>query len=305
MTKGKLDRKDAFSSILGAATAKSGGAERQIPLDEIYLNPNQPRKFFDEAALEQLTRNVRDKGVLQPILLRERESGYELVAGERRYRAAQRAGLGAIPAVVRDLSDEETLEIALTENLSREDLNPVEETDSTLKLLSLKLGVPVQEVVDTIRASHYKALGRTVNTGVNKASIEVVEELFRKLGRFTTSSFYTHRLPILRLPENLLSAVRGGKIEYSKARLLAGVQDEAQGQALLQRIVDEKLSRSQIKVELKKLLDTSEQPAGATRVDVSKVKRKLTPRRIEALSETERHELGVLLQKLDALLGND
>lgn len=300
----KLDRTDAFSSILSAAKTGPGRGDRELPLDDIRLNPEQPRKYFDEEALEALTASVRKKGVLQPILVREHGDGYELVAGERRFRAAQRAGLETIPAVIREVSDQESLEIALIENLQREDLNPVEETDGTLALLSLNLGISVQDVLEAIRQSHYRALGRGDNNVVINPHVETVEALFKNIGRYTASSFYSHRVPILKMPEALIQAMREGKLEYSKARALASVKDEGVRADLLRLTLEENLSLNQLREAIAKqdTRQTSEPKEKTQRVDVADLKRKLTPSRIEKLSTTKQRELGKLLSRIDELL---
>lgn len=300
----KIDRSTAFSSILGAAKGIQGKNHQELPLDEIRFNPTQPRKFFSEEALESLAANIKEKGVLQPVLVREYEDGYELVAGERRLRAAQRAGLGTIPVVIREVSDQEGLEIALIENLQREDLNPIEETDGTLTLLSLNLGISVQEVLEAIRQSHYRALGRADNNVVINRHVETVEALFKSIGRYTASSFYSHRVPILKMPKGLVDAVREGKLEYSKARALATVKnDELRGQ-LLQRSLEENLSLKAIKESIRKqsLRQTVANGEKAERIDITVFKRKLTPNRIDKLSNVKQQELNKLLSRIDALL---
>src|SRR5439155_14913586 len=118
---------------------------RRIALDDLAPNPKQPRRRLNETALTHLVDSIKQSGVLQPIIVRERtgkpqgRARYEIVAGERRWQAARLAGLTDIPAVVRTLSDEEALKIALVENLQREDLNPVEETEGYLALLKMRL----------------------------------------------------------------------------------------------------------------------------------------------------------------------
>ena len=300
----KLDRTGAFASILGSAKAGQGSSERQIALTEIRLNPGQPRKFFDEEALEALTASVRERGVLQPILVREHGDAYELVAGERRYRAAERAGLGTIPVIIRELTDQESLEIALIENLQREDLNPVEEIDATLNLLSRKLDIPVQDVLEAIRQSHYRALGRVDNNVVINPHIVAVEELFKAIGRSTASSFYSHRVPILKMPEALIEAVREGRLEYSKARALAGVKDEALRSRLLERTLTVGLSLKELKAEIVRQA-APEHPARQGRaetVDLARLRRRLTPSRIDRLSPAKRRELDKLLTRVETML---
>ncbi|WP_013325784.1 ParB/RepB/Spo0J family partition protein [Gloeothece verrucosa] len=118
-----------------------------IKLSDIHLPPTQPRHYFDPQSLKGLADSISEHGILQPLLVRPLETGgYELVAGERRLRAAHQAGLTEVPVVVKELTDEAAWQLALIENLQREDLNPVEETEGILQLLALKLGVAITEV---------------------------------------------------------------------------------------------------------------------------------------------------------------
>src|SRR5882672_3436282 len=102
----------------------------EVAIDQVEPNPNQPRKSFESSSLDELTASIRSSGVIQPIIVREVGGGYQLIAGERRWRAARQAGLDRIPAIVREASDAESLELALVENLLREDLNPMEEAEA-------------------------------------------------------------------------------------------------------------------------------------------------------------------------------
>jgi ParB family chromosome partitioning protein len=122
-------------------------SQASIPLEQIILPPTQPRRYFDSEALKQLTESIKQHGILQPLLVRPiNGEKHELVAGERRYRAALEAGLKEVPVVVRELDDNAPFQLALIENLLREDLNPVEETEGILQLLALKLGRSVEEI---------------------------------------------------------------------------------------------------------------------------------------------------------------
>ncbi len=123
-----------------------------IPLDQISLPPNQPRRYFDSEALKQLTESIKQHGILQPLLVRPLDGEkHELVAGERRYRAALSIGLKVVPVVIRELDDNAAFQLALIENLLREDLNPVEETEGILQLLALKLGRSLEEIPPLLR----------------------------------------------------------------------------------------------------------------------------------------------------------
>src|SRR6266850_1517724 len=108
----------------------------EVGIDQVEPNPNQPRKSFESSSLEELTASIRASGVIQPIIVREVGDGYQLIAGERRWRAARQAGLDRIPAIVREATDAQSIELALVENLLREDLNPIEEAEAYQKLLS-------------------------------------------------------------------------------------------------------------------------------------------------------------------------
>lgn len=140
----------AWLSPLDAETPAA--AESKVKLTEIHLPQQQPRRYFDPQALQELVASIEQHGILQPLLVRPLESGgYELVAGERRYRAALAANLTEVPVVVRELSDEAALQLALIENLQREDLNPVEETEGILQLLAFQLSQSVESIPSLLR----------------------------------------------------------------------------------------------------------------------------------------------------------
>lgn len=136
MTRRGLGR--GLDALLGdAAPAATGDAFVEVSVDQIDVNPRQPRKAFDAAALDELARSLKTTGLLQPVIVRRAPGGrWQLIAGERRWRAARQAGLERIPAVVRDATDAESLEMALVENLLREDLNPMEEAEAYQRILT-------------------------------------------------------------------------------------------------------------------------------------------------------------------------
>ena len=223
----------------------------ELPIASLNVNPYQPRKHFGTAELDQLAASVVAHGVLQPIVVRQTGMGsYELVVGERRFRAAQLAKLETIPAIVRDLDDQATRLLALVENLQRTDLNPLEETDALLQLLSATLEKPVDDVVNMLTALNDAARGRAGHSDVSAEERETVERLFRELGRFTVRSFVTHRLPLLNLPDDLLDVVRNGLLDYTKATTVARVKDEQVRAALLQEILNENLSLREVQLRV-------------------------------------------------------
>lgn len=168
--------------------------ERQIPIEAIAANPNQPRRRFEEEALRDLANSIRERGIIQPIILREYASGdakYQIVAGERRWRAAQMAQLHEVPAIIRVLSDEEAMEVAIIENIQRDDLNPVEEAEGYRRLME----------------SH----GRTQ------------EEMSQALGK--SRSHIANMLRLLNLPEEVRNYLAEGQLSIGQARALITTDD--------------------------------------------------------------------------------
>jgi ParB family chromosome partitioning protein len=158
----------------------------EVPVGQIGVNPNQPRKAFNSETLEELTASIRASGLIQPVIVRRYAGGYQLIAGERRWRAARAAGLERIPAIVREATDAQSLELALVENLLREDLNPMEQAEAYQKLLA--------------------QFGWTQ------------EELAQRIGKDRTS--IANCLRLLRLPEELQADLRSGRLTMGHARAL-------------------------------------------------------------------------------------
>jgi ParB family chromosome partitioning protein len=236
------------------------GGQNQLPIQLIDPSPSQPRRYFDPDKMSQLVSSVKKKGILEPLLVRPTEGGrYELVAGERRLRAATEAGMEKVPCVVRDFSDEEAAEIALLENLQRDDLNPVEETEGILDLLSQKLNQPKDAVV-----SYFNAAARPASQGkteIDSPEWQVINELFEIIGRFTPNSFRTNRLPLLKLPPDILESTRKGEIEYSKARLIGRVGDASKRSKLLEEAISGSLSREEIQQKVREMAPSTKSKA--------------------------------------------
>ena len=234
-------------------------ANKQVlPISQIVTSVRQPRRYFAPEAMETLIESVRQHGILQPLLVRpitvpERaEKQYELVAGERRYRAALAVGLEEVPVVIKGLTDKEAGQVALLENLQREDLNPLEETEGILQLLSIKLEKPPEEVRALFHQASHRETDFADNVIRNQEWQQIIE-IFQIVGRFTPESFRTNRLPLLTLPEEILKALAQGKIEYTKARVIARIKDENRRLELLKESIDSALSLAQIKERIAKL----------------------------------------------------
>ncbi len=187
-----------------------------LPIEKVAPNPKQPRKIFDRTTLEELAQSIRANGVLQPILVRRWGDGYQIISGERRYQACKIAGLTQIPAVLRDMNEQQTLLAGLIENIQREDLNPVEEA-ATLRQIILEFGL-----------TH--------------------DELARRLGR--SRSALTNRLRLLSLPGHVQQLIASGKISAGHAKMLAGLRDHSEVQAWVDRILTKSLSVYETEKEL-------------------------------------------------------
>ncbi len=225
---------------------------QSIAIDAITLPDSQPRRYFDPQKLQQLTESIRKHGILEPLLVRPagKAGQFELVAGERRFRAAKEIGLTAIPVTIRELNDEESLQLALVENLQREDLNPVEETEGILQLLGLRLSIPPIDVPPLLYRMRNEAIGNTNQNVLINPDAQAVETVFAELGTISWESFATARLPLLRLPPEILEALRNGKIAYTKAQAIARIKDDKQRRQLLAEAISQDLSLAQIKAAL-------------------------------------------------------
>ena len=194
---------------LSALLATPATSLRELPLDDIAPNHRQPRSEFDDDALDALAASIKAVGVLQPVVVRQRPDGaYELIVGERRWRAARRAGLERIPAVVREAGEEEMLRDALIENLHREDLNPLEEAGAYRQLL------------DDVGMTH--------------------EELAERVGR--SRAAITNALRLLGLAPTVQRRIAGATLSAAHGRALAGLVDLESQERVAQRIVAQNLS---------------------------------------------------------------
>lgn len=233
--------------------------KHNLSIDLITLPASQPRRYFDSEKLRQLTESVRQHGILEPILVRPVRGGkYELVAGERRLRAAQEVGLVSVPVTIRELDDNEALQLALVENLQREDLNPVEETEGILQLLALKLDIPVLDVPPLLYRMRNEVIGNSKQNVLINSDAQTVQTVFAELGTLSWESFAASRLPLLRLPPEVLEALRSGKIAYTKAQAIARIKDDSQRKKVLEEAIAQDLSLSEIKARIQELKSAAE-----------------------------------------------
>ncbi len=219
-----------------------------IALAQISLPRQQPRRYFDPQKLAGLVDSIKQHGILEPLLVRPLGSNcYELVAGERRYRAAKEIGLLEAPIVIREMSETEAFQVALIENLQREDLNPIEETEGILQLLALKLEKSESEVVSLLHRMLDEVKGKVPHNVMGNSETLAIQSIFDGIAAMDWKSFITNRLPLLKLPQDILSTLRQGKLAYTKAQAIARVKDEAKRKQLLSDAISQDFSLTQIK----------------------------------------------------------
>ncbi len=211
------------------AEEKENSAETSVAITKVEPNRKQPRKFFDEDALQELADSIRQFGLLQPILVQDRNDHYEIIAGERRWRAARLAGLKEVPVIIKNYTDQEIVEIALIENIQREDLNPIEEAQAYKRLLE-EFNLKQDEVAERVSKS--------------RAAV-------------------TNSIRLLKLGDKVQQMVIDDMISTGHARALLAVEDEEEQYALAQKIFDEKLSVR----EIEKLVKNLHKPAKAKKLD--------------------------------------
>ncbi len=295
-----LDRDALFKNILGDLGGEPTPQEGLLSLDLISFKDDQPRRHFDDDALQDLADSIRKRGVLEPVLVRPVGGRHELIAGERRARAARLAGLTEIPAVILDVDDHAALEISIMENLQREDLNAVEETEAVLNLLELNFGYGRKQVTALLQEVYNEERGRSGGGVFEPAQKAELRDILARLGRFTPSSFYVNRIPILDFPRELLDAVRSGRLEFTKAQAIARVRDPGRRQALLEEAIAEGLSLSQIRARVARSSGKTT-PSPDSKV-LARTRRLLTTARLEKLGKAERSRAESLIRELRELL---
>jgi ParB family transcriptional regulator, chromosome partitioning protein len=194
---------------------------KEIPVKQCRPNPYQPRKTFQADAIEELKESIEQHGILQPIILRKSIKGYEIVVGERRFRAAKEAGLEVIPAVIRDLTDEKMMELALLENLQREDLTPIEEAEAYDRLMN-ELGI-TQEV------------------------------LAQRLGK--SRPHIANLVRLLSLPETVCALINNRELSMGHGRALLGLKDKEKIPAIVEKIRKDHLNVRQVEMLINHLND--------------------------------------------------
>ncbi|MBE9171467.1 ParB/RepB/Spo0J family partition protein [Pleurocapsales cyanobacterium LEGE 06147] len=285
----------------------ASASSQTLQIEQIITSSSQPRRYFDPEKLEQLTQSVKEHGILEPLLVRSLpDNKYELVAGERRYRAAVSAGLTEVPVVIKELTDTEALQLALVENLQREDLNPVEETEGILQLIALRENITVDEVTSRLYRMYNEVKGNVNSSNPNVRVNEFddsIKAIFDSLLSMNWESFVKNKLPLLNLPEDILEALRSGQIEYTKAKAIATLKDEAARAEILEEAIANSLSLSQIKERVSAAKPTKEKEELRSRFDVTYKQAKKSKQLWQ--DPKKRKKLESLLSQLEKLIESE
>jgi ParB family transcriptional regulator, chromosome partitioning protein len=226
--------KPVASAPASASADSSSDGVRRVPVSAIHKSPWQPRRHFDATALQDLVASIRERGVLQPLLVRAIDQGYQLIAGERRFRAAQEAELADVPVLVLDVSDKEAAEIALIENLQREDLNPIEEAEG------------YQSLADTFGMTQEQIAERV---GKGRATI-------------------ANAVRLLSLPDAVRQAVSEGQLSAGHAKVLLSLTIPREQELLAQRVIKEALSVRALERLVNRQQKPATKPARSEHVDI-------------------------------------
>ncbi|WP_028543638.1 nucleoid occlusion protein [Paenibacillus taiwanensis] len=203
--------KEQLSRLFGFADRPAQDEVKQLPVDEIVMSPYQPRTVFDDDRIEELAQTIKTHGVIQPIVVRQRNGKYEIIAGERRYRAVMKLGMDTIPGIIREINDSQAASIALIENLQREGLTSIEEAIAYQKLIDLH---------DLTQESLAQRLGKSQSTIANK-------------------------IRLLQLPDEVKQALMERKVTERHARALLGLETQALQLKLLEEIISKELNVKQ------------------------------------------------------------
>ncbi|MFC4425050.1 ParB/RepB/Spo0J family partition protein [Deinococcus navajonensis] len=293
MAKRRFDASATLDALLGpggASELASPDQLRMLEISDLRPTPHQPRTTFTEDSLRELAESIRENGVLQPILVRATPTGLEIVAGERRWRAAQLAGLQILPAFVRELSDEQAAAASAVENLVREDLNPIEEVEAKRRIAALALGIPEDQVMTRLR----RLLDRPEE---DPHGVQQLDTAFGRLGGEKWQSFLRNKGRILNLPADVKDAVRAG-LDYRKALVIGAVGDARERRRLL-TLAHDGATVQALREAQKPLPDTRAQQAHA-------VARALGQKRLlERLSPNVQARVDKLVAELHDLLSQE
>lgn len=293
------------SSLLGDILEKSVAPLRRIDLEQLQPNTFNPRRYFDEESLKRLAQSIQEDGLLEPLVVRQVDDGFEIIAGARRFRALQLAGETAADCkVLSDISEEKARLLALVENLNREDLSPIEELDAVIAVAQNELSLRDEsEVVRVIKAArNYERSGKLAN-GLSTATVTILQDLFQRIGIGSISSFVANRMQLLNLSEDLLEGLRANRISLAHTKSLAKVLDLDERVSLIDAVADGMTTRElATKVNTKLQANDSDPFPVTSEKRLLSVRKRLTPQIYTGLSKEKRALMDEILSKLDEIL---
>ncbi|HWL24758.1 MAG TPA: ParB/RepB/Spo0J family partition protein [Ureibacillus sp.] len=207
---------------------------KKIPVQKLVANPYQPRKIFDDEAIEELAQSIREHGIIQPIVVRKKGSKYEIVVGERRFRAAKLANLEEVPAIVKEMTEEQMMEVAILENLQREDLTPIEEAEA------------------------YQSLIEKLNF--------TQEDLAKRLGK--SRPHITNHIRLLQLPDEVRQMVNDGALSMGHGRTLLGLKNKRRIPEVANKVIKQQLNVRQLEILIKEYNENVSRETSNTRKDI-------------------------------------
>ncbi len=226
-----------------------------VPHHKIHRDRNQSRRYFDPEEINKMASSMRSVGVIDPLSVRPRPNTtdeYDLLAGEKRHRSAEVAGLEQVPVRVFDVDDRTAEDIKAISNLQRSDLNKWEETNAIMGMLCRNLGKSQADIISLLNQAANQKRGLTDNVVRNEDWL-VVEEVFAIVGRLTPESFRKHRVPLLKLPDHIQTVLQQGKLHYTKVNEILKVRQPDQQQELLDQVLAEDWSVNEIQAKVKAL----------------------------------------------------
>lgn len=291
------------SSLLGDILGKSVAPLRRIDLEQLQPNAFNPRRHFDDEGLKRLALSIQEDGLLEPLVVRQVDSGFEVIAGARRFRALQLVGETAADCkVLSDISEEKARLLALVENLNREDLSPIEEVDAVVAVAQSELGLSAEsEVVRVIKAArNYERRGRLTD-GLSVETITVLQHLFQRIGINSISSFVANRLQLLNLPEDLLDSLRANRISLAHTKSLVRISDAEERKDLVDAVASgittrELAARVNAKLQLSALSPTNPKKR------LLSIRKRLTSEVYLGLPKEKQLRLDEILSQLDEVL---
>lgn len=277
-----------LTGLVAGVDALAQPATTTLNVDELVPGQFQPRTYFDDQALAELARSIQEQGILQPLLVRPAAGGnYEIVAGERRWRAAKQAGLRDVPVLIRPLSDADARMASAVENLQREDLNVIEEVRARLQVAAATLNVLEKDAV-----ARMFALDRQPDS--DPQMVARLDTHFAALGRETWRSFIRNRAAVLNLPDDVQEAVRSG-LDYRKALVIGRVGEARKRRSLMEKaLAGETVENLRAAVSGPKTASTDPWQTVTKRLSDKKV--------LAKLDDTRRKKVEKLLQQIQQLL---